>query len=85
MTLHQVMASAPHILKQLSLVAGSEDQVIFLGDGCYQISRWSLPTPAFAMEEDMRIRGLHSIDIKLITANEWVAMTLNSTNVMTWK
>lgn len=84
-TLHQVMASEPHLLKQLSQVISSEDSVIFLGDGCYQLSRWSLANSTFAMTEDLTVRGLKSNMAKSITAQEWVEMTLSHTNVMTWK
>lgn len=84
-TLHQVLASEPHLLKQLSQVISSEDSVIFLGDGCYQLSRWSLANSTFAMTEDLAVRGLKSNMAKSITAQEWVEMTLSHTNVMTWK
>ena len=84
-TLHQVMASEPHLLKQLSQVISSEDSVIFLGDGCYQLSRWSLANSTFAMTEDLAMRGLETKVAKSITSQDWVNMTLNHTNVMTWK
>jgi tRNA 2-thiouridine synthesizing protein B len=84
-TLHQVMASEPHLLKQLSQVISSEDSVILLGDGCYQLSRWSLANSTFAMTEDLAMRGLETKVAKSITSQDWVNMTLKHTNVMTWK
>ena len=84
-TLHQILTSEPRILKQLTLVVSDNDQVIFLGDGCYQLSRWSLPNAAFVMQDDLTVRGLSYRDVNIISPETWVTMTLNSTNVMTWK
>ena len=83
--LHQVMASEPHLLKQLSQVISREDSVIFLGDGCYQLSRWSLANSTFTITEDLTMRGLENTAAKSITSQDWVNMTLSHTSVMTWK
>lgn len=84
MIIHQVMSSEAALLKRLSGAISASDRVIFLGDGCYQLCRWSLSQVAYASTGDMSVRGLTDDRAILIDDTQWAVMVSEASQVVSW-
>jgi len=82
------MSRTAALLKELDVVTTGDDQLLFLGDGCYQLSRCAVKGKVFASEADMTARGLtysdSSLNIESLTDEQWTALIAAADKTVSW-
>ncbi|MBN58449.1 DsrH/TusB family sulfur metabolism protein [Thalassolituus sp. UBA3500] len=87
MIVHTLFSDSPDTLSQVVAALLPGDVVLLAGDGCYQNARAKQVTPdadLFMLIEDARVRGVNDATARLISDTEWVTLTAESQQVMSW-
>ena len=88
MALHIIMSRSPALLRDLDAVTSSKDQLLFLGDGCYQIHRWSGKGEVFASSDDLNTRGLTlrggSDHVTPLNDQQWATLITSAEKTVSW-
>lgn len=88
MTLHHIFTDSPSSWQQLRQLAQSQDGLLFLGNGLYQLQQQIEPLPqtCYYRASDADARGLINLPTfaTAISDSEWVALTLSHARTMSW-
>ncbi|MEK9712016.1 MAG: DsrH/TusB family sulfur metabolism protein [Thalassolituus sp.] len=85
MALHQILSNNPDILKKLEQIAGSDDAVLLCGDGVYQCARLKTDLVAYALTQDLTVRGLGSPEhVTSIDDEAWADLVINHGPTVSW-
>lgn len=87
MIVHTLFSDSPDTLSQVVDALLPGDVVLLAGDGCYQNARAKQvisDADLFMLSEDAQVRGINDTTISLISDIEWVTLTAESQQVMSW-
>ncbi len=88
MIVHTLFSDSPDTLSQVKAALLPGDAVLLAGDGCYQIERAkqiiSSDADLFMLTEDAQVRGINETNARLISDPEWVTLTADSQQVISW-
>ena len=71
MIVHTLFSDSPDTLSQVKAALLPGDAVLLAGDGCY-------------LTEDAQVRGINETNARLISDPEWVTLTADSQQVISW-
>lgn len=84
-TLHQLFSADPGTAARVSALSDNEDSLLLLGDGCYLIGALNSDRPLYALQHDLQERGLTPpADVRVISDDEWVQLTLTTDKQISW-
>lgn len=87
MIVHTLFSDSPDTLSQVKAALLPGDAVLLAGDGCYQIERAKQiisDADLFMLTEDAQVRGINETNARLISDPEWVTLTAESQQVISW-
>ena len=87
MIVHTLFSDSPDTLSQVKAALLPGDAVLLAGDGCYQnakATQISSDADLFMLTEDAKVRGINETSARLISDPEWVTLTAESQQVISW-
>ena len=87
MIVHTLFSDSPDTLDQVLAALSPGDVILLAGDGCYQkvsAKQISSDTDLFMLTEDAQVRGINEDGARLISDPEWVTLTAESQQVISW-
>ena len=87
MIVHTLFSDSPDTLSQVVAAFSPGDVILLAGDGCYQSATAQQVTSdagLFMLTEDAQVRGINDTSARLISDAEWVTLTAESQQVMSW-
>lgn len=85
-TLHLMYSPNRETLERISELKSNDDGILLLGDGCFLANNSYQPRQFMMRQKDADIRGINPelSTLRLISEEEWVAMTLTFDKTMSW-
>ncbi len=86
-TLHQLYSANQEVLTRITHSCLDGDAILLLGDACLLTSFTSLSETFLIRQKDAEMRGIRtqsSQNVRLISDNEWVALTLTFDKTVSW-
>ncbi|SIT15575.1 MAG: hypothetical protein C9355_10025 [Thalassolituus maritimus] len=87
MIVHTLFSDLPDTLGQVLAALSPGDVILLAGDGCYQnarVKQISSDADLFMLAEDAQVRGINETSARLISDPEWVTLTAESHQVISW-
>lgn len=87
MIVHTLFSDSPDTLGQVLAALSPGDVILLAGDGCYQSARAkqiSSDADLFMLAEDAQVCGINETSARLISDPEWVTLTAESQQVISW-
>ena len=86
MTLHIFCKPLSDYVQQ-QLIIAQDDSILLISDACYSASHFASQynnCDVYALETDIKARGIEHPTVKLISDEQWVTLVVQSEQHITW-